>query len=187
MKPVRFGRTGLHVSPLCLGTMTFGWQADEEESHAILNTALEAGVSFIDTADAYPIGAEGKRAGLTEEIIGRWLVDHRDEVILATKFYSPVGPPHGTARRDPRGAKPGADSTSPPRACAIRIGIGPTTNSKSSSRSRRSQTTSASRQPPWRSRGSWPILESRLRSLAQAEANNWPRRSLALTSSSSPR
>ncbi|MFT7475725.1 MAG: aryl-alcohol dehydrogenase-like predicted oxidoreductase [Verrucomicrobiales bacterium] len=91
MEPVRFGRTGLHVSPLCLGTMTFGTQADEAESHRILDTALESGISFIDTADSYPLGQEGELAGLTEEVIGRWLGPHRNDVILASKFFFPIG------------------------------------------------------------------------------------------------
>lgn len=91
MKPTRFGRTGLYVSPLCLGTMTFGVQADEAESHRILNTAFDAGVTFVDTADMYPLGHDGELAGRTEEIIGRWLPDHRSDVIIATKFYFPMG------------------------------------------------------------------------------------------------
>lgn len=71
--------------------MTFGVQADEAESHRILDTAVDAGVTFIDTADMYPLGQEGGLAGLTEEIIGRWIPAHRDEVILATKFFYPMG------------------------------------------------------------------------------------------------
>lgn len=70
--------------------MTFGVQADEAESHRILDTALDAGVTFIDTADMYPLGHEGELAGLTEEIIGRWLPRRRDEVILASKFFHPM-------------------------------------------------------------------------------------------------
>jgi aryl-alcohol dehydrogenase-like predicted oxidoreductase len=91
MDPVRFGRTGLQVSPLCLGTMTLGVQAHEAEAHKILDTAFEAGVSFIDTADAYPFGQTGDLSGLTEEIIGRWLPAHRGHVILASKFYGSMG------------------------------------------------------------------------------------------------
>lgn len=92
MNPVRFGRTGLYVSPLCLGTMTFGVQADEAESHRILDAAVDAGVTFIDTADGYPLGQEGELSGLTEEIIGSWLAKRRADVIVATKFYFPMGP-----------------------------------------------------------------------------------------------
>ena len=71
--------------------MTFGVQADETASHRILDTALDAGVTFIDTADMYPLGHDGELAGLTEEIIGRWLPAHRDDVIIATKFYFQMG------------------------------------------------------------------------------------------------
>ena len=92
MQPVRFGRTGLRVSPLCLGTMTFGVQADEATSHQILDTAFDAGVTFIDTADMYPLGHDGDLAGRTEEIIGRWLHNRRGDVVLATKFFFPMGP-----------------------------------------------------------------------------------------------
>jgi aryl-alcohol dehydrogenase (NADP+) len=91
MKPKRFGRTGLQVSPLCLGTMTFGVQADEAESHQILNTAFDAGIRFIDTADMYPLGQNGELVGRTEEIIGSWLPGRRDDVVLATKFFYPMG------------------------------------------------------------------------------------------------
>ncbi len=101
MKHVPFGRTGLSVSRLCLGTMTFGNQCDEEASHAILDHAVESGITFIDTADMYPAtGPAG--VGLTEEIIGRWMVGRRDEVVLATKFWGPTGPKpwhRGASRR----------------------------------------------------------------------------------------
>ena len=94
MEHVAFGRTCLRVSELCIGTMTFGTQADEETSGAILDTAFDAGITFIDTANMYPAGHDGGRAGLTEEIIGRWLTagNKREEVVLATKFYAPMCP-----------------------------------------------------------------------------------------------
>lgn len=94
MQYVPFGRTGLPVSSLCLGTMTFGTQCDEATSFDILDTALESGISFIDTADAYPNGQDGELSGLTEEIIGRWMAARasRDDVILASKFWAPMGP-----------------------------------------------------------------------------------------------
>lgn len=94
MEHVAFGRTGLRVSRLCLGTMTFGVQCDEDESRLILDAAFDAGISFIDTADVYPNGQDGELAGLTEEIIGRWMRDggRRDQVILASKFFAPMGP-----------------------------------------------------------------------------------------------
>lgn len=94
MKPVKFGRTGLYVSPLCLGTMTFGFQCDEAVSRSILDAAFDAGITFIDTANMYPNGHSGELAGDTERIIGRWMADspgRRSDVILATKFGVPMG------------------------------------------------------------------------------------------------
>jgi len=89
MRTVRLGRTGLKVTPICLGTMTFGRQADESTAHAIMDRALEAGVNFFDTADVYPMGVDD--VGATEEIIGTWLPAHRDEVVLATKCAGRTG------------------------------------------------------------------------------------------------
>lgn len=91
MEHVRFGRTGLQVSRLCLGTMTFGYQCDDETSFAILDAAAEAGITFIDTADVYPLGATPDLFGRTEDIVGRWLEGRRDEFILATKCFFPTG------------------------------------------------------------------------------------------------
>ena len=65
MQHVRLGSTGLKVSRLCLGTMTFGYQCDEPTSRAILDRAFEGGVTFIDTADAYPVGAPPEIFGRT--------------------------------------------------------------------------------------------------------------------------
>ena len=73
MRHVKLGRTGLPVSQLCLGTMTFGLQCDEAESFAILDAALAAGITFIDTADVYPLGGTFEHVGRTEEIVGRWI------------------------------------------------------------------------------------------------------------------
>ena len=85
VKHTRLGRTGLSVSRLCLGTMTFGYQCEEDTSHAILDAAAEGGITFIDTADVYPLGGDGTTVGRTEEIVGRWLHDRRDEFVVATK------------------------------------------------------------------------------------------------------
>ena len=101
MNHTRLGRTGLAVSRLCLGTMTFGNQCDEAASHAILDHALANGISFIDTADMYPATGPDQ-IGETEEIIGRWLRGRRDDVVLATKFWGPTGPEpwqRGASRR----------------------------------------------------------------------------------------
>ena len=91
MQHVRFGRTGLKVSPLCLGTMTFGYQCDEATSFGIMDAAADAGITFFDTADIYPIGAAWGTYGTTEEIIGRWMKGRRDDFILATKCFAPTG------------------------------------------------------------------------------------------------
>jgi aryl-alcohol dehydrogenase-like predicted oxidoreductase len=87
----QLGRTGLQVSPLCLGTMNFGPHTTEPDSHAIMDKALDLGINFFDTANGYG----GKRGeGITEQIIGRWLAQgggRRDKVVLATKVYGQTG------------------------------------------------------------------------------------------------
>ncbi|MGH8548033.1 MAG: NADP(H)-dependent aldo-keto reductase [Methylococcales bacterium] len=87
MRYHELGRTGLKVSELCLGTMTFGQQNTESEGFEQLDRALSAGINFIDTAEMYPIPPAGKTCGRTEEIIGNWLrkSGRRQDVILATK------------------------------------------------------------------------------------------------------
>jgi aryl-alcohol dehydrogenase (NADP+) len=85
MRHVRLGRTGLTVSRLCLGTMTFGLQCDEATSRAILDRAAAGGITFLDAADVYPVGGGFQTAGRTEEIVGRWLEGRRHEFIGATK------------------------------------------------------------------------------------------------------
>jgi 1-deoxyxylulose-5-phosphate synthase len=92
MEHTRLGRTGLQVSRLCLGTMTFGLQSDEETADAILDRAAEGGIDFLDTSDAYPLGGDLSTRGVTEEILGRWLRGKRDRFIVATKCFAPTGP-----------------------------------------------------------------------------------------------
>ena len=92
MKIRKLGRTGLKVSEICLGTMTFGYQCDEKTSFAIMNNATEQGVTFIDTADVYPVPPSNETAGRTEEFIGKWLKGKRDRYVLATKCRMRVGP-----------------------------------------------------------------------------------------------
>jgi 1-deoxyxylulose-5-phosphate synthase len=92
MDHVRLGRTGLQVSRLCLGTMTFGLQSDEATATAIMDTAAEGGIDFFDSSDAYPLGGDMASRGRTEEIIGRWLRGKRDRFIIATKCFAPTGP-----------------------------------------------------------------------------------------------
>lgn len=92
MNQRRLGRTGLKVSDICLGTMTFGQQCDEATSFAILDKAAERGVTFLDTADVYPVPPSIETAGRTEEIVGKWLHGQRDHFVLATKCRIRVGP-----------------------------------------------------------------------------------------------
>src|SRR5438128_4949944 len=93
MKIRRLGRTGLKVSEICLGTMTFGHQCDEHTSFAIMAKAAEKGVTFLDTADVYPVPPSPETAGRTEEIVGKWLEGRRERFVLATKCRMRVG--HG--------------------------------------------------------------------------------------------
>ena len=90
MKLRRLGRTGLVVSEIGMGTMTFGTMADEAESLRILDRAQEAGVNFLDIAEVYPVPPSPEYAGRTEEICGKWLAGRpRDAIIVATKVAGP--------------------------------------------------------------------------------------------------
>ena len=84
MRHTRLGRTGLSVSRLCLGTMTFGLQCDETASRAILDRAAAGGITFLDTADVYPVGGGLETVGRTEVIVGRWLEGRRQDFVVAT-------------------------------------------------------------------------------------------------------
>lgn len=93
MKHKRLGKSAIYVSDICMGTMTFGAQADEAMSFRILDQSYEAGINFFDTAENYPVPPDPKWAGRTEEIFGRWMkTKPRDAIILATKVS---GPSHG--------------------------------------------------------------------------------------------
>jgi aryl-alcohol dehydrogenase-like predicted oxidoreductase len=88
------GNTGLKVSELCLGTMQFGWTADEKTSKDVLSGAIAAGINFIDTADVYSRWAEGNPGGVAESIIGRWRKESqipRDQIVIATKVRGAMG------------------------------------------------------------------------------------------------
>ena len=92
MNKVQLGSSDLHVTPVCLGTMTFGEQVDEATSHAILNRSVERGVNFIDTAEMYAVPARAETFGATEQIIGHWLANNpgmRQKLVLATKVAGP--------------------------------------------------------------------------------------------------
>jgi len=90
----RLGRSDLHVSPLCFGGNVFGWTIDEATSFRLLDKLVDAGVNFIDTADAYSRWAPGNSGGESETIIGRWLKAKggRDKLVIATKVGSEMGP-----------------------------------------------------------------------------------------------
>jgi aryl-alcohol dehydrogenase (NADP+) len=92
MQHIKFGRTGLRVSRLCLGTMTFGLQCDEAQSHSIMDKAAEGGIDFLDTADVYPLGGGRATVGRTEEIVGGWLKGKRQNYVVATKCFGQTGP-----------------------------------------------------------------------------------------------
>jgi aryl-alcohol dehydrogenase-like predicted oxidoreductase len=91
MQHTRLGRTGLKVSRLCLGTMTFGLQIGEPAAVAVMDRAAEGGITFIDTADVYPLGGGVDLVGATEDIIGRWLKGRRHDFVLATKGFGRTG------------------------------------------------------------------------------------------------
>lgn len=87
------GSTGLQISELCLGTMQFGWTADEETSQQVLSAAYQAGINFIDTADIYSRWVAGNPGGVSEEIVGRWIKAAkapRDKLIIATKVRGQI-------------------------------------------------------------------------------------------------
>jgi NDP-hexose C3-ketoreductase / dTDP-4-oxo-2-deoxy-alpha-D-pentos-2-ene 2,3-reductase len=91
MRFTHLGRTGLTVSRLCLGTMNFGPETDEATSFAIMDSALEAGINFFDSANVY---GRSKGRGATEEIVGRWFAQgggRREKVVMATKLYGDMG------------------------------------------------------------------------------------------------
>jgi aryl-alcohol dehydrogenase-like predicted oxidoreductase len=93
MQTKRLGKSAIAVSDICMGTMTFGSQADEKASLRILDKAFDAGITFFDTAENYPVPPNEDWAGRTEEIVGRWMKSkRRDALIMATKV---CGPSHG--------------------------------------------------------------------------------------------
>ena len=94
MRTTTLGSTGLNVSNLCLGTMQFGWTADEAASFAVLDAFVAAGGNFIDTADIYSNWSPGNPGGVSEEIIGRWMKarGNRDSLVIATKVRGRMWP-----------------------------------------------------------------------------------------------
>ena len=94
MQRAQLGNTDIQVTRLCLGTMQFGWTADEAASFAVLDAYAEAGGNFLDSADIYSRWAKGNRGGESEEIIGRWMKarGNRDWFVVATKVRGPMWP-----------------------------------------------------------------------------------------------
>lgn len=115
MERRRLGRSGIVVTDICMGTMTFGLQADEALSFAIMDRAYEAGIDFFDAAEVYPVPPSAERFGVTEQIVGRWMkTKQRSEVIIATKV---TGPGHGWFRPPVRGGFTALDRRQIIRAC----------------------------------------------------------------------
>jgi aryl-alcohol dehydrogenase-like predicted oxidoreductase len=111
MKYVRLGRTGLRVSPLCLGTMNFGPYASEAESHAIMDKALALGLNFFDTANVY---GWKTGEGVTEQIVGRWFAQggrRREQVVIATKVYGRMGSAPNDQRLSARHIREACDAS----------------------------------------------------------------------------
>ena len=122
MQRRRLGGSGVVVSDICMGTMTFGTQCDESTSHAICDRAWEAGIDFFDAAELYPVPPSAELYGVTEEILGRWLkTKPREAVIVATNTpkwqgvsltpcQNPTAPQPNKNRRPMRGVhRPAAD------------------------------------------------------------------------------
>ena len=93
MNKVQLGQSGLHVTPICLGTMTFGEQVNETTAHAILDRAFDRGINFMDAAEMYSVPARAETFGATETILGNWFAKHpaaRGQWVLATKVAGPA-------------------------------------------------------------------------------------------------
>jgi len=115
MKKRRLGKSGLVVTDICMGTMTFGAQCDEATSFAIMDRAYDAGIDFLDLAELYPVPPKKEWAGDTERIVGRWLkTKPRESLIVATKI---VGPAHGWFEPPMRHGKTAHDRHSVFKAC----------------------------------------------------------------------
>ena len=91
MKYRYVGKSGLRVSPICMGTMGFGTWSDKKQAFSILDTSHDKGINFFDTAEVYPVPPSAKLAGLTEEIFGEWIkTKPRESIIVATKVAREV-------------------------------------------------------------------------------------------------
>ena len=107
MKQNRLGESGIVVSEICMGTMTFGKQCDKAASFRILDKAAEAGIDFFDTAEVYPVPPKKELAGITEEWLGEWMKTRdRSSMIIASKV---AGAAHGWFNPPVRGGKAALD------------------------------------------------------------------------------
>lgn len=115
MQQRRLGASGLTVSDICMGTMTFGTTCDEPTSHQICDVALESGINFFDAAEIYPVPPSAETFGVTEDFFGRWLSQQsRDAITVATKV---TGPGHGWFRPPVRHGRTTLDRHTVIRAC----------------------------------------------------------------------
>src|SRR5215204_6489058 len=109
MQTIQLGQSDLRVTPICLGTMTFGEQVNERDAHAILDRAVERGIDFIDTAEMYSVPPRAETFGATEIILGNWLAARpglREKIVIATKV---AGPSRGMPWVRASGGLTGAD------------------------------------------------------------------------------
>ena len=124
MEKIQLGQSDLRVTPICLGTMTFGAQVDQPTAHAILDRALDRGVDFIDTAEMYAVPTRAETYGATERIIGSWLAARpgvRQKIVLASKV---AGPARGTPwLRNGRGGMTANDMAQSCHASLERLGV----------------------------------------------------------------
>ena len=115
MQRRRLGQSGLAVTDICMGTMTFASQCDEKQSFQLMNLAYERGIDFVDAAELYPVPPTRETFGRTEEVVGRWLKQRpRHTVIVATKV---TGPGHGWFRPPVRDGFTALDRRQIVRAC----------------------------------------------------------------------
>ena len=93
MKKIKLGSSDLHVTPICLGTMTFGEQVNEATAHSILDHSLARGINFLDTAEMYSVPTRAETFNVTEKILGNWFEKNpgaRQKLVLATKVAGPA-------------------------------------------------------------------------------------------------
>ena len=175
MHHTKLGRTGLRVSKLCLGTMTFGLQCDEAQSTPILDAAAAGGIDFLDTADVYPLGGGHNTAGRTEEIVGDWLEGKRHDFIVATKCVGADGPqavgPGHVAQAHPRRDRRLARGASAPTMSISTSCTATTRTRRSTRRWRRSTRSCRTGKARYVGVSNWPAYKV-ARALGRSEVRN---------------